>query len=131
MAHGTASRVPAKRRPVSIKFNVERLTSLAFDRGVLPDAFNDLVDLVTVPSHLDQASLAALVRNLYPVGRVSDEVVLKVIGCLGHGKLKPSLAIQGLLLRWLVLVYHILDSHAVLSQTYGALFNLLDTAAIR
>lgn len=123
--------MPAKRRPVSIKSSVERFTSLAFDRGVPPDAFDDLVDLVTAPSHLDQASLAALVRNLYPVGKVSDEVALKVVGCLGHGQLKPSLAIQGLLLRWLVLVYHFLDNQTVLSQTYGVLFNLLDTAAIR
>lgn len=70
-------------------------------------------------------------RSLYPAGPVSDDVVLTVVGSLGHGQLKPSLPIQSLLLRWLVMVYHILDSRAVLSRSYAVLFNLLDTAAIR
>jgi len=29
------------------------------------------------------------------------------------------------------MVYHLLENTAILSQTYGVLFNLLDTAAIR
>jgi len=126
-----ASKVPAKRRAVSIKPSVEKLTSLAYGGGILPDDLATLVELITTPSHLDQASLAALAKSLYPVSNVGDEVVLKVLGCLGHGRLKPSLVIQGLLLRWLVLVYHVLDKPAVLSQAYAVLFNLLDTAAIR
>lgn len=91
----------------------------------------ELIDLVIRPNHLDQASLAAIVRNLYPSIKVPDDVVLKVVGSLGLGQLKPSLTIQGLLLRWLILVYHLLRNQAVLSQTYAVLFNLLDTAAIR
>ena len=126
-----ASKVPAKRRAVSIKPSVEALASLAYDGGILPEDLSRLVELITTTNHLDQASLAALAKNLYPVGNVGDEVVLRVVGCLGHGHLKPSLVIQGLLLRWLVLVYHVLDNPAVLSQAYAVLFNLLDTAAIR
>lgn len=97
----------------------------------MPDELARLVDLLTVPNYLDQASLAAIVRNLYPSAKVSDDTVLRFVGALGHGQLKPSLSLQSLFLRWLVMVYHLLENPAVLSQTYAVLFNLLDTAAIR
>ncbi|KAF7562801.1 hypothetical protein G7046_g1337 [Stylonectria norvegica] len=126
-----ASNIPARLRGPSIKPTVARLTSLSYDRGLLPDALNDLIELVTRPSHLDQASLSAIVRNLFPAAGVSRDVVLRVVSCLGHGKIKPSLPLQAALLRWLILVYHALESPQVLSQAYPVLFNLLDTAAIR
>ncbi|KAL2129135.1 hypothetical protein VTI74DRAFT_8183 [Chaetomium olivicolor] len=126
-----ASKVPAKRRRTSIKLTVERATSVLYDRGALPDELSRLVDLLTIRNHLDQASLAAIVRNLYPSGKVGDEVVLRFVGALGHGQLKPSLPLQALFLRWLVMVYPLLGNPAILSQAYGVLFNLLDTAAIR
>jgi centromere protein I len=126
-----ASKVPAKRRKTGIKSTVEKTASLLYDRGALPDELTRLVDLLTVRNHLDQASLAAIVRNLYPSGKVSDDVVLRFVGALGHGQLKPSLPLQSLFLRWLVMVYHMLQNPAILSQAYGVLFNLLDTAAIR
>ncbi|KAK0720839.1 Mis6-domain-containing protein [Lasiosphaeris hirsuta] len=126
-----ASKVPAKRRQTSVKQMVEKTTSALYDRGVLPEELARLVDLLTLRNHLDQASLALLVRNLYPVRKVDEEAILRIIGALGHGQLKPSLALQGLLLRWLVMVYHLLENTAILSKTYGVLFNLLDTAAIR
>ncbi|KAK4104940.1 Mis6-domain-containing protein [Parathielavia hyrcaniae] len=126
-----ASKVPAKRRKTGIKSTVEKTTSTLYNEGALPDELARLVDLLTVRNFLDQASLGAIVRNLYPSGKVGDEVVLRFLGALGHGQLKPSLPLQALFLRWLVMVYHLLENPAVLSQAYGVLFNLLDTAAIR
>ncbi|RYP29675.1 hypothetical protein DL767_006627 [Monosporascus sp. MG133] len=126
-----ASTLTAKRRESSIKPDVETLNSLSYDRGVLPAELNDLIDLVTTPNHLDQASLASIVRNLYPASTVSDDVITKVVGSIGHGRPKPSLAIQGGLLRWLVMIYHIIQSQGALARGYSVLFSLLDTAAIR
>ncbi|KAL2257629.1 hypothetical protein VTK26DRAFT_9381 [Humicola hyalothermophila] len=127
----TASKVPAKRRITGIKPTVERTAAILYDRGALPDELSRLVDLLTIRSHLDQASLAAIVRNLYPSSKVGDDVVLRIVGALGHGQLKPSLPLQALFLRWLIMVYHCLENPAILSQAYSVLFNLLDTAAIR
>ncbi|CAK7226241.1 hypothetical protein SCUCBS95973_006134 [Sporothrix curviconia] len=115
---------------------VERLTALAYEHGLRPDALRTIVvDVLTAPGILlDQASLGSLVRNLYPAAAaVGDDVVLAVVGCLGQGQQKPSLPVQALLLRWLVLVYHVLSTSAlaVLSRSYAVLFNLLDTAGIR
>lgn len=70
-------------------------------------------------------------RNLYPVGKVPDSAVVKVIGSLGNGRLKPSYTTQAGLLKWLVLVYTVLENPKILSQLYSTVFNLLDTAAIR
>ncbi|CAK7236286.1 hypothetical protein SBRCBS47491_009586 [Sporothrix bragantina] len=131
-----AARVPAKRRPFPVKPTVERLTALAYEHGLRPDVLRTIVvDVLTAPGILlDQASLGNIIRNLYPAAAaVSDNVVLSVIGCLGQGEQKPPLPIQALLLRWLVLVYHVLSKSAlaVLSRSYVVLFNLLDTAGIR
>jgi centromere protein I len=126
-----AAKRPPKARHTSIKPTVASLVSLAYDRGLLPGPLNDLVALVTTPNHLDQASLASIIRNLYPVSRVSTNIVLRVIASLGHGELKPSLNVQTALLRWLILVYHVLEAPAVLSRSFQVLFNLLDTAAFR
>ncbi|KAF3348097.1 hypothetical protein VdG2_03823 [Verticillium dahliae VDG2] len=125
-----AAKIPAKKRFVSIKPTIENLTSRAYDQGLLPDALSELISLITKPSHLDQASLNSLINNLYPSSRVSSDVILRVIGCLGRGELKPSLPIQAGLLRWLVMVYQTIETPAILSQSYAILFNLLDTAAI-
>ncbi|ERT02869.1 hypothetical protein HMPREF1624_01172 [Sporothrix schenckii ATCC 58251] len=130
-----AARVPAKRRPFSVKPTVERLTALAYEHGLRPDVLRLLVvDVLAAPGVLlDQASLGSLIRNLYPSAAVADDVVLAIVGCLGQGQLKPPLPVQALLLRWLVLVYHVLapPALAVLSRAYAVLFNLLDTAGIR
>jgi centromere protein I len=91
----------------------------------------DLIHLIVHPSHLDQASLNGIVRSLYPTTSVDDEIVIQIVGCLGHGALKPSLAIQAALLRWLTMTYHVMKTQETLSKLYAVLFNLLDTAAVR
>ncbi|KAI0446650.1 Mis6-domain-containing protein [Xylaria telfairii] len=126
-----ASKLPAKQRGTSVKPTVEQLTSLAYDQGLLPADLNQLIDLVTTPNFLDQASLAAIVKNLYPATSVSGDLIIKVIGCLGHGKLKPSLTIQAALLKWLIMVQHVTENRTCFLQAYPVLFNLLDTAALR
>ncbi|KAI0408118.1 Mis6-domain-containing protein [Xylaria palmicola] len=126
-----ASRLPAKQRGTNVKPTVAQLTLLAYDHGLLPADLNELISLVTTPSFLDQASLAAIVRSLYPATSVSEEIIIKVIGCLGHGKLKPSLAIQAALLKWLIMVQHVAENRNCFLRAYPVLFNLLDTAALR
>ncbi len=89
------------------------------------------MDLITIPNELDQASIATLIKNLYPSSKVSDETALKAIGALGHGQSRASFVTQTLLLKWLVMVYDVLENPKVVSQAYSFLFNLLGTIAIR
>lgn len=90
-----------------------------------------MVDIVTRPNSLDQASLGRLIKNLYPASKVPDAVVSRVVASLGHGRAKTGYAAQAALLRWLVMIYEVLENQKVLTQLYGVLFNLLDTIAIR
>lgn len=128
---GEASKLPAKQRGTNVKTTVDQLASLVYDQGLLPADLNELIDLATAPSFLDQASIAAIVRNLYPATSVSGDLVIRVIGCLGHGKLKPSLTIQAALLKWLIMIQHVVENRNCFLQAYPVLFNLLDTAALR
>ncbi|OTB05754.1 hypothetical protein M426DRAFT_72618 [Hypoxylon sp. CI-4A] len=126
-----ASKQTAKQRGSNVKPTVEKLTSLSYEQGLLPEDLGQLIDLITTPSFLDQASLGSIIRNLYPAATVGADLIVRVIGSLGHGKLKPSLAIQGALLKWLVMIHHIIENQTILARSYSVLFNLLDTAAIR
>lgn len=130
-AHGEAAKVPAKRRGRPVKSTIDKLIPVLYERGALPGELSRLVDLLTSKSHLDQASLGAVIGNLYPSGKIPSTVVLRLVGSLGLGQLKPALTIQALLLKWLVMVYPILEDPAVLSRAYSVLFNKLDTAAYR
>lgn len=128
----TGAKLKAKSRGRSIKPAIETLGSACYENGVLPDDLKELIDLVTTSAgnYLDQASLNSIIRNLYPATKVVSEIVIKVVACLGHGVLKPSLAIQATLLKWIIMINHLVDGSA-LSQSYPVLFNLLDTAALR
>ncbi|RDW89489.1 hypothetical protein BP6252_01521 [Coleophoma cylindrospora] len=126
-----ASKIPAKQRAVKISGAVEKLVSEAYETGLSNASVEKLIDIITLPNELDQASLGALVKNMYPADKVTDSIVIKVVTSFGHGRKKPSFAIQALLLKWLIMVYEVLEHPGVLSQLYGVLFNLLDTMAIR
>lgn len=106
---------------------------MAYNQGVLPEELLQLIDVIISRTHLDQASLNNILRNLYPVSHVSEDVVLKIVGSLGLGEQKPSLTLQSALLQWVIQVYHVLDNKAqsVLSRAYSVLFNLLDVSATR
>lgn len=107
------------------------MTSKAFDDGLSEASLDKLVDIVTLPNELDQASIANIIRNLYPAAQVSDDSLVKVIGSLGHGQSRAAFPVQSLLLKWLVMAHDSIRNPKILSHAYSFLFNLLDTIAIR
>ncbi|KAG9236610.1 Mis6-domain-containing protein [Amylocarpus encephaloides] len=126
-----AAKIPAKQRALNISTKVDRLCSKLFDDGLSDASLERLVDLIALPNELDQASVSNLVKNLYPAAKVSSQIVVKIVGCLGHGRAKPAYSSQAAFLKWLVMVYHVLEAPKILSQLYPVLFNLLDTSIIR
>ncbi|KAH8149893.1 uncharacterized protein LAJ45_06045 [Morchella importuna] len=111
---------------------IEKLSQHASVRGLADDALENLIGILTkTPCYLDQSAISNIVKVLFPQRKVSEDVVIKIVGCFGQGQSKPSLATQALLLRWLVMVYDILESYTALSQLYGVLFNLLDMITLR
>jgi centromere protein I len=126
-----AARTQSKQRAVKITGVLDKVAARAYEEGLTEDVLDELVDIITLPNELDQASVAIIIRNLYPASKISDEVVVKVVGSLGHGKAKAAFPAQAALLKWLVMVYDVLENPRILSQLYSLLFNLLDTIAIR
>lgn len=126
-----AARTQSKQRAVKITGVLDKVTTRAYEEGLTEDLLDELVDIITLPNELDQASVAIVIKNLYPASKVSDDVVVKVVGSLGHGKAKVAFPAQAALLKWLVMVYDVLENPRILSQLYSLLFNLLDTIAIR
>jgi centromere protein I len=126
-----AARIPAKQRVVKITRVIDIIASKAYDHGLAQDNLEELVDIITQPNELDLGSVATIIKNLYPAGRVADGIVLRVVGSFGHGKAKAAFSVQAALLRWLIMVYDMLENQKILSQLYSLLFNLLDTIAIR
>lgn len=111
---------------------IEKLSQHASVRGLANDALDNLISTLTkTPCYLDQSSINNIVKILFPQRKVSEVIVVKIVGCFGQGQSKPSLATQALLLRWLVMVYDILESYTALSQLYGVLFSLLDMITLR
>jgi centromere protein I len=84
-----------------------------------------------VKTELDQSTTTTLIKNLYPANRVPANVVVSIIGCLGHKKEKPSASTQAALVRWLVAIHEVLEDHSIVLRFYAVLFNLLDMITIR
>lgn len=107
------------------------VTAGAYEHGLSEESLERVIDMITLPNNLDQATLISLTKNLYPSGKVSSSVVSKVVACLGPSKVKPSASTQALLVRWLVLVYNVLEDSSHLSKFYGVLFSHLDMISLR
>ncbi|KAF2268975.1 Mis6-domain-containing protein [Lojkania enalia] len=126
-----ASRLPAKQRFTKVSGIVDVICHHAFNDGLNADVLQDVVQIVTRKTELDQTSVTTLIKNLYPAQRVSADVVITVVGGLGQGKGKPSLATQNALVKWLAIVHSVIEDVKVLSRLYGVLFGMLDMISIR
>ncbi|KAI9756969.1 MAG: hypothetical protein M4579_003627 [Chaenotheca gracillima] len=121
---------PRERRP-KVNSVTDEICQAAYENGVSREHLEYLIDLLSRPSRLDQASAGRLIKNLYPAERVPDGIVFKIVGCLGQGESKPSAQIQSSLLKWLLLVHDHIEDPLLLSSLYGVLFNLLENITLR
>ncbi|KAF1990095.1 Mis6-domain-containing protein [Aulographum hederae CBS 113979] len=126
-----ASQTPAKQRQQKPSVFVDAVCGHAYQVGLDHDSFEAIITLVTTKSQLDQTSITNLIKNLYPAEKVSSSHALSVVGALGQGKSKPSASTQVALVKWLHMIYELLEEPTVLSRVYGVLFGLLDMISIR
>jgi centromere protein I len=126
-----ASATPSKNRKSSISGPVDVICDSAFDLGLSLDSLTAIVHIITQPNELDQSTIGTIIKYLYPATKVTEDVAIRIVGCLGQGERKPPLPIQAGLLKWLIMVYDVLEGQAVLSSLYGVLFNMLDMLSLR
>ncbi|KAF2491888.1 Mis6-domain-containing protein [Lophium mytilinum] len=126
-----ASRTPAKQRRIKVNGAVDAICHHAFEDGLDAVSLDDIVDVVTRRTDLDQTSVTTLIKNLYPAQRVSADVVIRVVGSFGQARTKPTPASQVLLVKWLINTHEVLEDAKVLSRLYGVLFGMLDMISLR
>lgn len=74
---------------------IDSLSRHASVRGLTNGNIEALIDvLATTPCYLDQRAVGAIVKALLPKGKVSGDVVIKVVGSLGQGQGRPSPSTQ-------------------------------------
>ncbi|KAJ5242116.1 uncharacterized protein N7469_000443 [Penicillium citrinum] len=123
--------VPPKQRYTDAGELVKTIASNAYENGLSPSALDRLLKVLCVKNSLDQGSVTSLVKNIYPRERLSSKLVTRVVCCLGPSKAKPSPATQALLVRWLIVVYDLLEEKGHLGKLYAVLFNYLDMISLR
>ncbi|OJZ86110.1 hypothetical protein ASPFODRAFT_61444 [Aspergillus luchuensis CBS 106.47] len=123
--------VPPKQRYTDAGQLAKTIATHAYESGIPQAALERLLKLLTTHNALDQGTVTTLVKNLYPLERVSSKLITRVVCCLGPAKTKPSPATQALLVRWLILVYDYLDDKTHLAKLYAVLFNYLDMISLR
>jgi centromere protein I len=123
--------VPPKQRYTDAGELANTIASDAYESGIPQIALGRLLKVLTTKNNLDQGTVTALVKNLYPRERVASKHVTQVVCCLGPSKSKPSPATQALLVRWLILAYDLLEDKTHLGKLYAVLFNHLDMISLR
>ncbi|KAL4803310.1 Mis6-domain-containing protein [Aspergillus unguis] len=123
--------VPPRQRYTDAGQLGKRIAEFAYESGIPHAALERLLRILTRGNHLDQGTITTLIKNLYPSERIASKLVTQVVCCLGPTKNKPSPATQALLLRWLIMVYDILEDRSHLSKLYAVLFNHLDMISLR
>lgn len=123
--------MPLKQRYTDAGELANTIASDAYESGISQIALGRLLKVLTTKNNLDQGTVTALIKNLYPQERVTSKHITQVVCCLGPSKSKPSPATQALLVRWLILAYDLLDDKTHLGKLYAVLFNHLDMISLR
>lgn len=127
----TAQKPSGKQGRLQEEPYVESICEYAYQNGLSALTLRRLLDIITSPKHLSPTSCVKLLKSLYPACKVSPDLVCILVSSLGNGQAKPPPYVQSLLLKWLMMVYELLEDPAILSQLYSVLFNSIDMSSIR
>lgn len=134
---------------VQAELYVDTICEYAYQNGLSALTLRQLLDTVTLSNtnthantdsfHLNRPNSfkvnintnIKILKSLYPAGKVSSDLVCLVISSLGPEKPKPSAAVQSSLLKWILMVYPVLEDPSILSNLYNVIFNMLDMPSLR
>lgn len=110
---------------------VDEICGLADRQGLQASSLTTLLRLLTHRTTLDRRSQLTLIKSCYPVEKVPSSCVYMIVAALGPSKQKPSITVQQALLKWLILVFDLLEEYSALFSLYSTLFALLDVLYLR
>lgn len=91
------------------------------ENGVNRQELETLIDFICSPNKVKTSSIIAVIRDyLYPTCPVSNNSVIKIMGCLSNNNV--AIQIKSRILKWLVVVYDYLEDTRIVNQFYDVLF---------
>lgn len=127
----TAASLPLKQQDAQIQDSIEIICGYAYQSGLSILSLKATLEIVIRSKTLSQSNRTMLIKSLYPAGEVPSRLICTVAASLGQGKQKLSVSLQQSLLKWIILVYEVLEDPSVLSRLYSVLFDMLDVTSLR
>ncbi|KAL8624506.1 hypothetical protein ACOMHN_053049 [Nucella lapillus] len=109
---------------IGLQLSLETIKTAAEESGLDPGVITSLVDAAASGCFSQNVS-RQLIRCLIPKTKVPQEAVMKAISWMSTNK--PAVAIQTMLIRWILVVYDYIDTYDKLHCLYGILFLFLDS----
>ena len=126
-----ASETETKKKYLVLNDHLEIIQSHAQQHGLTTATLERLLRVLTSANALDQTTQKALIKLLYPAGKIPSHLICMIVNGLGYGDRKASVSNQQLLLKWVIMVHHVLEDPSPLLSLYSVLFGLLDMTSLR
>ncbi|KAL4220762.1 hypothetical protein ACF0H5_021156 [Mactra antiquata] len=101
---------------------LECIEHTALNKGLSPEHISSLVDVAAAGIQVETVC-KRIIKSLIPQTYVKEEAALKCISWICTRN--PSINIQCLLLRWIIVIYDYIDTRTNLHGMYGVLFHFL------
>ncbi|XP_055499660.1 centromere protein I isoform X1 [Leucoraja erinacea] len=108
-----------ERNPSKGNLYLDTIEGVAFEKGLLPDVIEALLDVAMSARLVDRLNTRML-KCLIPASVVPENAVTKAISWMCTRK--PSMNIQLLFIKWLLAVFDLLNSKKHLHSLYGIIF---------
>ncbi|XP_067903601.1 centromere protein I isoform X2 [Heterodontus francisci] len=108
-----------ERTPSNGNLHLDTIEGIAFEKGLLPDVIEALLDVAMSARLVDRFN-TRLLKCLIPASVVPESAVTKAISWMCTRK--PTINVQVLFIRWLLTVFDLLNSKKQLRSLYGIIF---------
>ncbi|XP_073255780.1 centromere protein I-like [Porites lutea] len=115
---------PKVRIKVETALAVEKIESVAFSDGLQPEQLLNLVKLGTSGKYGDSIS-SRIIKCLIPQGAVPSLAVVIAVSRICTNKL--SMNVKALLVRWMLIIFNLIDDLRDVHSLYGILFLFLES----
>ncbi|GBB86979.1 hypothetical protein RclHR1_13430003 [Rhizophagus clarus] len=112
----------------NVKNQIVELVELVSENGLEVAQLAEVLNVIII-GKLDHVDIIKLVKILLPRANVPNFLIIKVLSNLGNKVLKYD--VQALLLRWIIIVYNVIEDHSQLIKFYGVIFHYMEYNTLR
>ncbi|PKC08095.1 Mis6-domain-containing protein [Rhizophagus irregularis] len=112
----------------NVKNQIVELVKLVSENGLEVAQLAAVLNILFV-GKLECVDIKRLVKILLPRANVPNFLIIKVLSNLGNKGLNYN--VQALLLRWIIIVYNVIEDHSQLIKFYGVIFHYMEYDTLR